>query len=210
MQSRIPYRCRGLALVVIVALSTAHAASSFAQQTPPPTTQHISPDYVIGLGDSLSVFVWRNEDLATTVAVRPDGKISLPLVDDMPAAGKTPSQLATDIEIVLAEFIRTPEVSINVNTFGVGAYENQIRIVGAGAVRPQSIPYREGLTLLDVVIEVGLAEFAAGDRAKLVRRVDGEVTETRVRLERLINRGDLSQNLALEPGDILMIPQARF
>jgi polysaccharide biosynthesis/export protein len=170
-----------------------------------------SADYVIGPGDSLNVFVWRNEDLSTTVAVRPDGKISIPLVEDIAAVGKSPSQLATDIETVLAEFIRSPDVTIIVSSFGIGAYDNQIRVVGAGAVRPQAIPYRQGLTLLDVMIEVGLAEFAAGDRAKLVRRAgNGELTEAAVRLNRLVNRGDISQNLSLLPGDVLIIPESRF
>jgi polysaccharide export outer membrane protein len=169
-----------------------------------------SPDYIIGPGDGLSVFVWQNADLSTSVPVRPDGKISIPLVDDMQAVGKTPSQLATDIEAVLARFVRTPEVTIIVGSFGIGAFGNQIRVVGAGAGQPQAIPYRQGLTLLDVMIAVGLSEFAAGDRAKLVRRVDGELVVTSVRLNRLVNRGDLSENLPLLPGDVLIIPESRF
>ena len=176
----------------------------------PPQGKDVSPDYKIGPGDSLNVFVWRNPDLSTDVAVRPDGKISIPLVDDMQAVGKTPSQLATDIETVLAEFVRSPDVTVLITAFGIGAYDNQIRIVGAGAVRPQSIPFRQGLTLLDVMIEVGLSEFAAGDRAKLVRREGDEDQEIPVRLNRLINRGDLRQNLTLEPGDVLIIPESRF
>jgi len=158
----------------------------------------------------LNVFVWRNPDLSSTVAVRPDGKISIPLVDDMPAVGKTPSQLAMDIGGVLSKFIRNPDVSVIVTSFGIGAYDNQIRIVGSGAVKPQSIPFRNGLTLLDVMIEVGLSEFAAGDRAKLVRRVNGKPQERRVKLNKLINRGDLSQNLTLQPGDVVIIPSSRF
>lgn len=184
-------------------------SSAFAQAERPASATEDS-NYVIGPGDGLNVFVWRNEDLSTGVQVRPDGKISIPLVDDMQAVGKTPTQLATDIETVLANFVRSPDVTVIVSSFGIGAYTNQIRVVGAGAGEPQSIPFRQGLTLLDVMIEVGLAEFAAGDRAKLIRRVNGEETETRVRLNRLVNRGDLSENLALMPGDVLMIPQARF
>jgi polysaccharide export outer membrane protein len=176
----------------------------------PPQGLPTSPDYVIGPGDSLNVFVWRNPDLSTTVAVRPDGKITIPLADDVQAVGKTPSQLARDVEGVLSTFIRSPDVSIIVTGFGIGAYDNQIRVVGAGAVKPQSIPYRQGLTLLDVMIEVGLSEFAAGDRAKLVRRANGEAKETPVKLNRLINRGDLKQNLTLQPGDVLIIPESRF
>jgi len=184
------------------AVAAAAAAAAASQQT--------LADYVIGPGDGLHVFVWRNPDLTTEVRVRPDGKISIPLVNDMPAVGKTPSQLATDIEGKLAEFVRTPDVTVIVSGFGIGAFENQVRIVGAGATKPQAIPWRQGLTLLDVMIEVGLSEFAAGDRAKLVRRVNGSESETPVRLSRLVNRGDLTQNLQLLPGDVLIIPEARF
>ncbi len=167
-------------------------------------------DYVIGPGDGLNVFVWRNPDLSTTVQVRPDGKISIPLVDDIEVVGKTPSQLANDIEAVLSEYVRTPDVTVIVSGFGIGSDDNQIRVVGGGAVRPQAIPYRRGLTLLDVMIEVGLSEFAAGDRAKLVRRTNSGEVEMSVRLNRLINRGDLAQNVTLLPGDVLVIPESRF
>jgi polysaccharide biosynthesis/export protein len=195
------------ALGVAVCLCTAPRV--FAQDPAPPK-ETVSPNYVIGPGDTLNVFVWRNPDLTTNVQVRPDGKISIPLANDIQAVNKTPSQLATDIEAKLSEFIRSPDVTVIVNGFGIGAYDNQIRIVGAGAVKPQSIPYRDGLTLLDVMIEVGLAEFAAGDRAKLVRRANGEDQEIAVRLNRLVNKGDLRQNLVLQPGDVLIIPQSKF
>ena len=201
-----------LPLCALVVYSAFGPSVSLAQQQPttPPERPTVSPDYTIGPGDSLNVFVWRNPDLSSTVAVRPDGKISIPLVDDMPAVGKTPSQLAMDIGGVLSKFIRNPDVSVIVTSFGIGAYDNQIRIVGSGAVKPQSIPFRNGLTLLDVMIEVGLSEFAAGDRAKLVRRVNGKPQERRVKLNKLINRGDLSQNLTLQPGDVVIIPSSRF
>lgn len=195
---------------LVFALGASGALAQQSATTPPPQPTPASADYAIGPGDSLNVFVWRNPDLSTTVAVRPDGKISIPLVDDMQAVGKTPSQLATDIEAVLGEFVRSPDVTVIVSSFGIGAYDNQIRVVGAGAVRPQAIPYRQGLTLLDVMIEVGLSEFAAGDRAKLVRRKGNEVDETPVKLNRLVNRGDLRQNHTLQPGDVVIIPQARF
>jgi polysaccharide export outer membrane protein len=195
-----------------ILLTIAACGSTSPVLSTPSTPQPVEnpENYVIGPGDSLNVFVWQNTDLTTTVQVRPDGKISIPLVDDMQVVGKTPSELQTDIEAVLAEYIRTPDVTVIVSGFGIGAFDNQIRVVGAGAVDPQSIPYRQGLTLLDVMIEVGLAEFAAGDRAKLVRRVNGELQETDVRLNRLVNRGDLSQNLPLLPGDVLIIPESRF
>ena len=182
-----------------------------AQQAQAPSQgQEVSPNYVLGPGDGLNVFVFGNQDLSTNVQVRPDGKISIPLVNDMQAVGKTQSQLGRDIEGVLSEFVRTPKVTIIVTSFGLGAFDNQIRVVGAGASQPQSIPYRQGLTILDVMIAVGLSEFAAGDRAKLVRKTDGEDEETRVKLDRLINRGDMKENRALQPGDVLIIPEARF
>lgn len=203
-------RALAVAALTVGAFGCSSTTPTLVAANAPPEAAN-SADYIIGPGDSLNVFVWRNEDLSTTVGVRPDGKISIPLVEDLPAVGKTPSQLATDIEAVLSEFVRSPDVTIIVTSFGIGAYDNQIRVVGAGAVRPQSIPYRQGLTLLDVMIEVGLAEFAAGDRAKLVRRAgNGEVTESAVRLNRLVNRGDISQNLSLLPGDVLIIPESRF
>ena len=212
------------ALILVAVVLSFVSATSFAQapvtapvttpaatpESPPPANPAVSPNYIIGPGDALSVFVWRNADLSTSVAVRPDGKISIPLVNDMQAVGKTPTQLQDDIEAVLAEFIRTPDVTISVTAFGIGAYDNQIRVVGAGAIRPQSIPYRAGLTLLDVMIEVGLSEFAAGNKAKLVRRVNGQPEETRVRLDKLVNRGELSEDIRLQPGDVLIIPESRF
>jgi polysaccharide export outer membrane protein len=209
------FHSASVARFTVVAMILASAACSstnpaFLSPTIPADSGQSSVDYIIGPGDGLSVFVWRNEDLTTAVQVRPDGKISIPLVDDMQAVGKTPSQLATDIEAVLSEYIRTPDVTVIISQFGIGAFDNQIRVVGAGAVRPQAIPYRQGLTLLDVMIEVGLSEYASGDRAKLVRRVADDLTETSVRLNRLVNRGDLSQNLTLLPGDVLIIPEARF
>ncbi len=207
---KIGFPCRHF--VFIVVSSVLIGCSSTGSLDVPEGTPTADPaaDYQIGPGDTLNVFVWRNDDLTTTVEVRPDGKISIPLVDDMQAVGKTPTSLAADIEAVLGEFIRTPDVTVIVSGFGVGAYDNQIRVVGAGAETPQSVPYRQGLTLLDVVIEVGLAEFAAGDRARLVRRTGTGLQERRVRLNRLLNRGDLSENVPLLPGDILIIPETRF
>jgi polysaccharide export outer membrane protein len=166
-------------------------------------------NYRIGPGDMLEVFVWRNPEISTTVPVRPDGKISTPLVEDMEAVGKTPSQLARDMEEVLATYIKSPSVNVIVSGFQ-GVPEEQIRVVGQAA-NPQAVPFREGMTLLDVIISVGgLGQFAAGNRAKLVRKVDGEVIEYRVRLNDLINDGDISENVAMEPGDILIIPEAYF
>lgn len=175
-------------------------------QTPPATT--VSPDYIIGPGDSLQVFVWRSPELSTTVPVRPDGKISTPLVEDMIAVGKTPSQLARDIEKVLGEYIRSPQVNVIVSV-PVSAF-SQIKVIGQ-VTNPQSMPYREGMRVLDVVLAAGgLAEFAAGNRAKVVRKEDGKEKEIRVKLDDLINKGQMKHNLALRPGDVLVVPESYF
>lgn len=172
-------------------------------------TYNETGEYQIGPGDTLNVFVWRQEELSATVPVRPDGRISTPLVEDMVAVGKTPSQLASDIEAVLAEYIRAPEVTILVEQF-VGTFGAQIRVLGQ-AVNPGSVPYRERMTLLDVMLEVGgLTEFASGNRSKLVRTVDGESEERRIKLDDLLNRGDLDENLAVRPGDVIVIPESIF
>jgi polysaccharide biosynthesis/export protein len=166
-------------------------------------------DYRIGPGDTLNVFVFNQPELTTTVPVRPDGLISVPLVEDMVAAGKTPSQLARDIEKGLAEYVRTPQVNIIVTGF-VGIYSDQIRVVGQAA-NPQALPYRNGMTLLDVMIAVGgLGKFAAGNRAHIARVVDGKPQELKVRLNDLLNGGDMSRNIAMRPGDVLIIPESRF
>lgn len=166
-------------------------------------------EYIIGPGDQLEVFVWRNEDISATVPVRPDGRISTPLVEDMQAVGKTPTQLARDIELQLEEYIRSPVVNVIVLGF-VGTFNEQIRVVGQ-AQQPQALAYREGMRLLDVMIEVGgLTEFASGNRARIVRNVGGSEREIRVRLNDLINRGDMSQDVAMRPGDVLVIPGSFF
>jgi len=168
-----------------------------------------SGEYLIGPGDVLQIFVWREPELNATVPVRPDGRISTPLVEDIVAVGKTPSQLARDIEAVLSEYIRTPEVSVIVQNF-VGTFGEQIRVLGQ-AVQPRAIPYRDRMTLMDVLIEVGgLTEFAAGNRSRIIRTVNGERREIRVRLNDLINRGALDQNILMRPGDVLIIPEAVF
>jgi len=166
-------------------------------------------NYIIGAGDQLQVFVWRNPDLSITVPVRPDGKISTPLVEDMQAVGKTPTQLSRDMEVVLARYVKTPQVNIIVTGF-VGSFGEQIRVVGK-AVEPQSLPYRDDMTLLDVIIEVGgLDEGAAGNRAKVLRRFGGTPQEINVRINDLINKGKMSENIEMLPGDVLIIPESRF
>lgn len=166
-------------------------------------------EYIIGPGDSLSIFVWRNPDLSVDVPVRPDGRISSPLVEDMVAAGKTPTQLSQDIESVLAEYIRTPNVTVIVGGF-VGTFGEQIRVVGQAA-QPQALAYRDRMTVLDAMIEVGgLTPEAAGNRAKLVRYVNGEQQEYPVRLHDLLNKGRIEANVPLRPGDVLIIPESVF
>jgi polysaccharide export outer membrane protein len=168
-----------------------------------------SPEYVIGPLDSLQVFVWRNPEVSTTVPVRPDGRISTPLIEDMQAAGKTPTQLARDIERELGKFIVDPVATVIVTGFN-GPFSQQVRVVGEAA-KPQAIAYRENMTLLDVMIAVGgLTEFAAGNRAVLIRDVGGQQKEYRVRLSDLIKNGDVSANARILPGDVLMIPQTWF
>ena len=202
MQRRLLY----VALILCPILSACGTVSAeeAAEQAPPAADN----EYIIGPGDTLQVFVWRNEELTTTVPVRPDGKISTPLVEDMVAVGKTPSKLARDIEVVLAEYIRQPQVNIIVSN-AVSTF-SQVRIIGQ-VTNPQGIPYREGMTVMDAILAVGgLGPFAAGNRAKLVRTVDGKPTEIRIRLEALVNKGDLSQNLTLRPGDVIVVPESRF
>lgn len=176
-----------------------------------PAAQHAGPgssEYLIGPGDTLQVFVWRNPDLSVTVPVRPDGRISTPLVEDMPAVGKTPTQLARDIEKALSQYVRSPQVNIIV-TQSASAL-SQVKVIGQVA-KPAPVPYREGMTVIDAVLAVGgLTNFAAGNRARLVRMQDGKEVEIRVRLDALMNDGDMSQNLKLRPGDVLVVPESRF
>ena len=175
---------------------------------PQMASTNVGSDYRIGPGDSLQIFVWRNPELTQTVPVRPDGKISTPLVEDMVAVGKTPSQLARDIETVLAEYIRSPQVNVIV-TNPVSAF-SQVKVIGQ-VTNPQSLPYREGMRVLDAILAAGgLTEFAAGNRGKIVRKVDGKDTEMRVKVEDLVNKGAMKYNLELKPGDVIVVPQSFF
>jgi len=196
---------------VLLASSLAGCASSgpLGSDLPGGSATAAANEYIIGPGDRINVFVWRNEDISVTVPVRPDGKISTPLVEDMQAVGKTPTQLARDIEVVLAEFVRMPQVNVIVEEF-VGTFGEQIRVVGQAA-EPQALAYRERLTLLDVMIEVGgLTEFASGNRARVVRSENGQRREIRVRINDLLNDGDMDQNIAMRPGDVVIIPGSFF
>jgi polysaccharide export outer membrane protein len=161
-----------------------------------------SADYLIGPGDTLQVFVWRNPDLTVTIPVRPDGKISTPLVEDMVAVGKTPTALARDIEKALAEYVKSPQVNVLVTV--PASVFSQVKVIGQ-VLHPQALPYRNGMTVLD-----GLNQFAAGNRAQVVRTVHGKSQELKIKLGALVNDGDMTQNLALEPGDVLVVPESRF
>ncbi len=181
-----------------------HAGNAADAPAPAP----VSPDYMIGPGDSLHVFVFQNDALSVTVPVRPDGKISTPLVEDMVAVGKTPSQLARDIEKSLSEYVKSPKV--NVVVMGAMSVFSQVRVIGQ-VVRPQALPYRDGMTVLDAVLAVGgLSQFAAGNRAHLVRTDRGKNSEIKIKLDSLVNGGDMKQNLPLRPGDVLVVPESRF
>jgi polysaccharide export outer membrane protein len=171
-----------------------------------------APDYVIGPGDTLSVFVYRSPELSSDgLPVRPDGKLSLPLIPDIEAAGKTPTQLAREIERRLREYVREPNVTVMVRSF-IGQPNRQIRVIGEAA-QPMAMPYREGMTVLDVMIEVrGLTRYAAGNRAHIVRRErdDAPAQQIPVRLSDLLRDGDISQDVPMRPGDTLVIPQSWF
>lgn len=202
---RFPVAIAAAAFAIIV--GACGSAPRTADVAPPANKSET--EYRIGPGDMLNVYVWNRPELTVNVPVRPDGNISTPLVENMAAAGKTPSQLARDVEKVLSEFVRTPTVNIIVTSF-VGTYADQVRVVGQAA-NPQALPYRSGMTLLDVMIAVGgLGEFAAGNRAKIVRRAGGKAHEMPVRLKDLLNDGDIRANVEMMPGDVLIIPESRF
>ena len=166
-------------------------------------------DYRIGPGDQLQVFVWRSPELTVSVPVRPDGKISIPLVQDVSAIGKTPMELSKEIEGRLKQFVNDPKVTVIVQSF-VGPFSQQVRVIGEAA-KPQAVPYRAHMSLLDVMIQVGgLTKFAAGNRAVIVRKVDGKEHTYPVYLSSLINDGEVQYNTPMEPGDILIIPQTYF
>lgn len=192
-----------LGLVLLGGCSTAPTASNLS--TAAPAVER----YIIGPGDSLDIYVRDNPTLTTTVPVRPDGRISIPLVQSITAAGKTPDQLAEDLQKELSRYIRSPLVTVIVKRF-VGAYSQQVRVVGQAAT-PRAVPYRSGMTVLDLMIDVGgLTKFAAGNKAKIVRRLpDGAEQTIPVRLGDLMN-GKIAENVRMHPGDILIIPESLF
>jgi polysaccharide biosynthesis/export protein len=195
-------------LLAVAALSFTAACST--TDLPPAPVQAATADYnyIIGAGDNVNIVVWRNPELSGSYPVRPDGKISAPLVEELVAQGKTSVELARDIEKKLSTYVRDPVVTVIVTGF-VGPYSEQIRVVGEAA-RPLFLPYKQKMTLLDVMIAVGgLTDFADGNRAIIQRTSDGN-KQYAVRLKDLIKRGDLSANVEMRPGDILIIPQGLF
>lgn len=207
-------QCTPILLVLLIAVAIVGCASPEmksinSNEAVQATLENTIQKYLIGPGDQLSVFVWGDQELSTQVVVRPDGLISTPLVEDIQASGKTPTQLARSLEKELSTFIKNPKITVSISHF-VGQYTEQVRVVGQAA-QPQAIPFRQGMTLLDVIIAVGgLTEFAAGNKASIVRKINGKTEQFRVRLDDLIRDGDISANSEMLPGDVLIIPETWF
>lgn len=200
-------RATSAALIVLGAALLAACAGNAGKYPPAPVaaaTQNYS--YIVGPGDNINIIVWRNPELSMSVPVRPDGKFSTPLIDELTAQGKNSVEIARDIEKQLGKYVRDPVVTVIVTSF-IGPYDQQIRVVGE-ASRPQALPYKQHMTLLDVMIAVGgLTDFAAGNEATILRAGDGG-KQYSIRLKDLIKRGDISANVEMMPGDVLIIPQS--
>ena len=198
-----------MAAVLLCAGLVAGCASNSGKFPPAPSTAAASGySYLIGPGDNLNIIVWRNPELSMSVPVRPDGKFSTPLIDELTAQGKNSIEISREIEKQLGKYVRDPVVTVVVTSF-VGPYDQQIRVVGEAA-KPQVLAYKQNMTLLDVMIAVGgLTDFAAGNEATILRKADGD-KQYSVRLKDLIKRGDISANVEMKPGDILIIPQSFF
>jgi polysaccharide export outer membrane protein len=198
-----------LALAAVALSSLALGGCSTVRGVAANQAQEATPDYLIGPGDSVNIIVWRNPEVSMTVPVRPDGKITTPLVEDLPASGKSSTELARDIEKALAKFIQQPVVTVIVTSF-VGTYGEQIRVIGQAA-KPQALAYRRDMSLMDVLIAVGgVTEFASGNKASIIRNVNGKLEKLPVRLNDLIKDGDISANVNMRPGDVLVIPESFF
>jgi polysaccharide export outer membrane protein len=202
----IAWRCLSIMLLAFGLAACSGMSSRYP--APPSSAAMADYSYIVGPGDNVNIIVWRNPELSMTVPVRPDGKISTPLIDELVAQGKNSIAIAREIETRLAKYVRDPVVTVIVTSF-VGPYDQQIRVVGEAA-RPQFLPYKQQMTLLDVMIAVGgLTDFAAGNDATILRVADGN-KQYSVRLKDLIKRGDISANVEMKPGDILIIPQSFF
>jgi polysaccharide biosynthesis/export protein len=211
-KNRIFIQSKAIILVFITLLVSGCEIFQYQGQMTEPESSIELPDYnyIIGPGDSLDIFVWRNADVSVTgIPVRPDGRISSPLVDDIIADGKTPTELANDIKEVLSKVIKDPFVTVTVVDF-VSGYDQQIRVVGE-ATTPSALPYRSNMSILDVMIAVGgLTEFAAGNKTTIVRKTNGSEEHFNVRLEDLLKGGDINANVKVYPGDIIVIPESLF
>jgi polysaccharide export outer membrane protein len=214
---RAPHQSKLALIIGVSALAlTGCAGPKASGNVLPPATfvgteEAKAEKYVIGPLDQLNIFVWRNQELGAKVQVRPDGMITTPLITDLSAAGKTPAQLADDIKVALSQYIDDPRVSVMVESFQ-GTFGQQVRVVGA-TEKPASLPYRANMTLLDAMIEVGgLSEYAAGDKARLVRhdRETGKQVQYDLKISRLLKKGDTRANVRLEPGDVIIIPESMF
>lgn len=180
------------------------------EDIPPPQTQLAVPEYRLGSGDVVSVSVWKNPDLSVTVPVRPDGFISVPLVGDVLAGGRTPAEISADTEGKLLQFIRSPQVSIIVEELNSAEFQNRVRIVG-GVAEPMSISHRDGMTVIDLVLEAGgVNEFSSPDGARLYRTIEGEPRVFPVYLQSILQDGVLDTNYGLLPGDVISVPERRF
>ncbi len=204
-----PLRISLLGLTLILGGCLSNDRPDLPQLPTATSDAQYSTRYRIAPGDSVQIFVWRNPEVSTTVPVRPDGLLSAPLLEEVPAAGKTPAELARDLEAKLSTYLRDPLVTVIVDGF-TGAYSEKIRVVGESQ-KPLALLYRDSMTLLDVMIETGgITDFADGNKATLVRTVDGEQQQYTVRLDDLIRDGDISANVDMRPGDIIIIPEAWF
>jgi polysaccharide export outer membrane protein len=198
-----------LAIIIVSGCSTNKNTLPTASTYPSLTTSVNDYQYLIGPGDNLTIFVWRNPDISGSFVVRPDGKVTTSLVEDVDVSGKTPAMLAREIEEQLAKYINNPRVTVSVNGFN-GPLSEQVRVIGE-ATNPKAVNYVEKMTLLDLMISVGgLTEFASGNGAKLVRTVAGVQQTYKLKIEDLIKNGDIKQNVDILPGDIVIIPEAWF
>lgn len=198
--------CRAGVGVLLGAWAVTGSALDGAAPSAQPAAAASAANYMIGPGDVLQVFVWRNPELSVTIPVRPDGRVSTPLVEDMVAVGKTPSTLARDIEKVLGEYIRSPQVNVIVST--PASTLSQVKAIGQVKM-PQGVAFREGMRVLDLLLAAGgMTDFAAGNRAKIVRQENSAQTEIKVRLVDMINKGDMTQNVLLKAGDVLIVPES--
>jgi polysaccharide export outer membrane protein len=202
----------GVSLTAISGCSSLGGGPDLPPAPQIPYQQQASDEYLIGPLDSITIFVWRNQELGAKVQVRPDGRITTPLITDMPAAGKTATMLQQDIKLALSQYINDPIVSVIVNDFAANN-QQQIRIAGAGVEKPASIPYRSNYTLLDAITEVGgLSQYAAGNKARLQRmdRQTGRMREYGLKIGDLLRKGDTKANVMLQPGDVIIIPESAF